>query len=139
MVCVSRSRLGHGSVTHCLIFFRSQMNSCYVSQKLDTELGHAPTFQARPRDTDHLRPSNLAAGALRSVEHAPSKFRHDPCPVRRGFVAAVKYCVRKARFVAVREGCGTERAKPRPCVGFNTTKAKTCFVSVFRPHNCRPF
>ena len=38
------------------------------------------------------------ARSLRSVEHTPSEFVHDPFPVRQGFVAAVKCCVRKARF-----------------------------------------
>ena len=69
-----------------------------VSQKNDTELGQAPTSQARPRDTDHLRPSNLAARTLSLVEHTLSKFGGDPCPARRGITAAVKCYVRKARF-----------------------------------------
>ena len=59
------------------------MTSCSVSQKIDTELGQAPTSQARPRDTDHLRPSNFAARTLSLVEHTFSKFSGDPCPVRR--------------------------------------------------------
>ena len=95
MACVSWSRLGRGSLTPFrIIFFRSEMN-CSVSQKVYTEVGQAPTYQARSREADHLRP-NLAARTLRSVEHTPSKFGHDPCPVRRGFVAAVKCCERKA-------------------------------------------
>ena len=76
-------------------FFRSKMTSCSESQKVDTALGQTPASQARPRDTDHLRPSNLAARTLRSVEHKLSKFGHDPCPVRRGLVAAVKWFVRR--------------------------------------------
>ena len=92
-----------------------------VSQKYGTELGQAPTSQARSRDTDHLRPSNLAARTLSLVEHTLSKFSGDPCPVRRGIVAAVKCCVRKARFFAVQAGCGTEQEKPEPCVGFNVS------------------
>ena len=35
-----------------------------------TELGQAPTFQARPRDTDHLGPSNLAATILDQLSGA---------------------------------------------------------------------
>ena len=34
-------------------------------------------------------------------------------------------------FFAVRAGCGTEQEKPEPCVGFNTTKGKACFVFCF--------
>ena len=72
--------------------------TCSVSQKVDTELGQAPTSQARPRDTDYLRPSNLAARALSLVEHTLSKFGRDPCPVRRRLAAAVKCYVRTVRF-----------------------------------------
>ena len=74
------------------------MTPCSVSQKNDTELGQEPTSQARRRDTDHLRPSNLAARTLSLAQHTLSKFSGDPCPVRRGIVAAVKCCARKARF-----------------------------------------
>ena len=63
-------------------------------------MGQAPTSQARPRDTDHLRPPNLAARTLSLVEHTLSKFGGDPCPVRRVTAAAVKCYVRKARFPA---------------------------------------
>ena len=84
------------------MFFRSEMTFCSVWQNVDTELGQAPASQARPRDTDHLRPSYLAARTLRSVEHTPSSFGHDPCAVRRGLMTAVNCCVRKARFFDVR-------------------------------------
>ena len=67
-------------------------------EKKNAEIGQAPTSQARPRDEDHLRPSNLAARTLSLVEHALSKFGGDPCPARRGLAAAVKCYVRKARF-----------------------------------------
>ena len=53
-------------------------------------MGQAPTPQARPRDNDHLRPSNLAASTLSLAEHALSNFGGDPCPVRRGIAAAVQ-------------------------------------------------
>ena len=101
MVCVSRSRLGRESLTQsCIIFFPWAMTSCCVSQKVDTELGQAPTSQARSRNTDHLRPSNLAARTLSLVENTLSKFGGDPCPVRQGLAAAVKCYVRKASFPA---------------------------------------
>ena len=87
-------------------------NSCSVSHKVDTELGQAPESQAIPRDTDHLRLSNLAARTR----------------------SAVKCYVRKTCFFAAVE----QNEKPEPCVGFNTTKGNTCFVSVFRSHNCWP-
>ena len=116
------------------------MTSCSGIAKMlvYTELGQAPTSQARSRDTDDLRPSNLTARALRSVEHTRSKFGHGPCPVRRGLVAAVRCCGRKTRFFAVRAGFVTEQEEPEPCVGFNTTKGKTCFVLCFPIHHCRP-
>ena len=74
------------------------MSACSVSQKVGTELGQAPTSQARPPGTDHLRPPNLAARTLSLVEHTLSKFCGGPCPVRRGLSAEVKYYVRKGRF-----------------------------------------
>ena len=123
------------------VFFslRSEVTSCSVSQKLDTDMGQAPTFQARPRDTDHRRPSNLAASALRSVEHAPSKFGHDSFPVRRGLVAAVKYCcVRKALFFLL-SGQAVEQNKRSQNVVWVSTpqRRKPVLLSVFRSHNCR--
>ena len=64
---VSRSCLGRGSLTHfCMIFFWSQVTSCSVSQKL-VQNGSATTSQAISRDTDHLRPSDLAARTLSLV------------------------------------------------------------------------
>ena len=62
-----------------------------------TQLGQAPTSQARPRDTD-LSPSNLAGTTLSFVEHTLTKFGGDPCPVRRVIAAAVKSYMRNARF-----------------------------------------
>ena len=53
-------------------------------------------------ETDHLvRLPNLAARTLSVVEHTLSKFCCDPCPVRRGLVAAVKLYVRKHVFSCV--------------------------------------
>ena len=72
----------------------------FRSAKNHPEMGQAPTSQAIPRDTDHLRPSNLATRTLSLVEHTHSKFGGDPCSVRRGLAAAVKCYVRKARFSA---------------------------------------
>ena len=43
-------------------------------------------------------------------------------------MAAVKCYVRKARVFRC---SGIEREKPEPCVGFYTTKGKTCFVFYF--------
>ena len=72
-------------------------------KKNDTEMGQAPTSQARPRDTDRLRPSNLTARTLSLVEHTISMFCCDPCPVGQGLVAAVKCYVRKARIFLRRQ------------------------------------
>ena len=98
----------------------------YWCIKNHPEMVQAPTSQARPRDKDHLRPSNLAARTLSLVEHTLSKFGGDPCPVKRGIAAVVKCYVRKAHFFRV---CWTEREKPEPCVGFNTTRDNLfCFL-----------
>ena len=130
MVCVSRSRLGRGGLTQfCINFLRYRTGGHFRSEKNYPQMGQAPTSQAKPRDTDHLRPSNLAAGTLSLVEHTLSKFGDDPCPVRRGLAAAVKCYVRKARFFSLLLN-RTKEAR-ECCVGLNTTKGKTCFVSCF--------
>ena len=77
--------------------------TCFVSQKDDTEQGQAPTSQARPRYTEHLRPSNLAAKTLSLVEYTLSKFGDEPCAVGRGLTATLKCYERKARFAAAVE------------------------------------
>ena len=53
---------------------------CYKEQEVITdhinnhpEMGQAPTSQAWHRDTDHLTPSNLAAGTLSLVGHMSCK------------------------------------------------------------------
>ena len=100
---VSRSRLGRGGLTQfCIIFCDTEQEVISDRKKISrtgSELGQAPTSQARPRDTDHPRPSNLGARTLSLVEHKISKFCRDPCPVRRGLVAAVKCHVRKESFL----------------------------------------
>ena len=139
MVCVWRSCLGRGSPTHFCIYFWRYRRSVPIGKKGGADMGQARMSQARTRDTDDLRSSNLAAWTLRSVEHTPSNFGRDPWPVRQGLVAAVKCSVRKTRnFCCPRAGCGTEKQKPEPCVGFNTTKADTCLFCVFRSHKCLP-
>ena len=95
----------------------------------------APTSRARRRDTELLRPSNLAARTLRSVEHTPSKFCRDPCPVRRGLVAAVKCCVQKHFFSSV----GSVQKGPIATggtllAGVCTMKGKPVLFSVFQSH-----
>ena len=97
-------------------------------------MGQAPTSQARPRDIHHLRPSNIAARTLRSVEHAP-KFGHDPWPVRRGLVAAVRCCVRKARFFSL-SGPAVEQNKRSQSLVWVLTpqRGKPVWFSVFRFH-----
>ena len=72
-------------------------------------MGQAPTSQARPRDTDHLRPSNLAAKTLSVVERTLFKVGGDPCPMRRGLLA-----------------------------GFSTMKVKPVLFSVFGNGNGGP-
>ena len=144
--------------------FRSETTSCSVSQKVGTELGQACTSQARPRDTHHLlvRALNLAARTLRSVEHTPSKFLSWPAPSEARTRGCSQVLCAKSTIFCRPTRLGTEQEKPAPCVGFNTTKAKACFVlcfpvpqlrlvwvstpqrrkpvlcSVFRSHHCRP-
>ena len=65
------------------------------SEKNDIERGQAPTSQARSRDTDHLRPSNLAARILSWWSIHSPKIGHDPCSEWRGLVAAVKSDMRE--------------------------------------------
>ena len=99
------------SLTHFWMFFLigNVLLFCIAKKRYRTGSGpHVPSKTSRPRDTDQLRPSNLAARALSLVENTLSKFSGDPCPVRRGIVAAVKCFVRKVRFFAVRAGCGTQ-------------------------------
>ena len=53
----------------------SKLGGCALhwAQKVDTEMGQAPTSQARARDTDHIRPSNMAAKTLAPWSiHPPS-------------------------------------------------------------------
>ena len=106
---ISRSCLGRGSLTHFWApFFWSEMTSCSASQKVDTELGQAATSQARPRDTNHLRPTNLATTTLSLAEHTLTKIGGDACPVSRGSAAAVKCSVRIAHFSRF---CWTRQAR----------------------------
>ena len=115
------------------------MTSCSVSGKRYTELGQAPTSQARPRDTDHLRPSKLAARTLSLVENTLSKFGGDPCPVRRGTMATVKSCVRKARFFRCPGRLWNRTREARALCGFQHHKGENLFCfSVFRSDHYRP-
>ena len=50
----------------------------FRSEKYHPEMGQAPKSQARSRDTDHLRPSNLAARTIRLVKHTLSQVRWLP-------------------------------------------------------------
>ena len=51
-----------------------------------------------PSETSRRRPQTWQERTPRSVDNTPSKFSHDPCPARRGLVAAIKRCVRKSGF-----------------------------------------
>ena len=76
------------------VFWNDNCWPHFRSEKKHPEIGQAPTSQARPRDADHLRPSNLAGRTINIVEHTISKFGGDRCPVNRGFAPAVKcYCL----------------------------------------------
>ena len=94
-------------------------------------MGQAPTSKARPRDTDHLRPSNLAARTLSIVEHILSKFDGDPCPVRGGTVAAVKCYVRKARFFLCRQRTEMAHYYLRHCSRVSVRSRENLFCFLF--------
>ena len=139
MVCVLRSRLECGALTpFCINFLRYRTGGHFRSEKNDPEMGQAPTSQARPRDTDHLRPSNLEAGTLTLVERTLSNFGGDPCPVRRGLVAVVKCC--KSTFFLAHAVNRKDRSLPTALLaGFSTMKGNPVLFSVFQSHNSRPY
>ena len=121
------------------ILYQLFQNRSFPIRKNNPEMGQAPTSQARPRDTDHLRPPNLAASTLGLVDYTLSKFGGDPCPVRRGLAAAVKCYVRKARFFLCRQR--SERTPSLPTAllaGFSTIKRNLVLFSVFWYDNCPP-
>ena len=133
LVCVSRSRLERGGLTQfCINFLRHRTGGHFQSEKKDPGKGHAPTSRARPRDTAHLRPSNLAAKTLSLVEHTLSKFGGDPCPVRRELAAAVKCYVRKARFFLRRQRTELPITTDGTARGFQYDEGKSCFIFCFR-------
>ena len=140
MVPLSRSRLGRGGLTQfCIDFLRYRTGGHFRSGKNHPGMGQAHTSQARPRDTDNLRLSNLAARTLGLAEHTLSKFGGDPCPVRRGLPAAVKCYVRKARFFLVLAANRNDPSLPTALLaGFSTMKGKPVLFSVFWKGNCRP-
>ena len=99
---------------------------------------HVPSETSR-QTTYGLQTWQQGLSAQRGIR-APSKFGHDPCPVKRGHVAAVKCCVRKTRFFRCPgRGFGTQQEKPEPSVGLNTAKGKPVLFFCFPiPYNCRP-
>ena len=87
--------------TWCLTHFCINVLRCRTQDRFRSERNiqkwvRLPDLKRDPQDTDDLRPLHLAARTLSLVEHTLSTFGGDPCPVRRGFVAAVKCYVRKA-------------------------------------------
>ena len=123
MVCVSR--LGRGGLTQfCINFLRYMTRRHFRSEQSHPEMGQTPTSQANPQDTDHLRPSHLAAGTLSLVEHTLSTFRGDAFPMRRRLVAAVICYVRKARSFFRRQRSQMTRHYREFWYG----EGKTCFV-----------
>ena len=108
-------------------------NDLFCIAKIDTEMGEAPTSQARPRDTDYLRPLNLAASTLISVGHTPSKFGHDPSPVRQGIVAAVKCCAKNAFFCCLGRFWNRKKEVKALC-GFQHHKGDVLFGFLLFDH-----
>ena len=130
MVCVSRFRLGRGSLTHFwIIFFLIGKDLLFSIAKTCYRTGSAP--HAPSETSRHRPPTALKLGNEDSTLSEPCtvKLGHDSCPVRRGLVAAVKCRVRTTRFFDVQAGCGTEREKPGPCVGLHhKEETLLCFL-----------
>ena len=137
MFCVSRSRLGRGGQTQfCVNFLRYRTGSQFRSGKKSSRNGSGSDV---PSKTSRHRPPTASKRGSKDptlVEHTSSKFGHDPWPVRRGLVAAVKWCVRKARFFAV----GEQNERSQSLVWVSTPqRGKPVLFSVFRSHICSPY
>ena len=115
-LCLKVSLRTMGLTHFCINVLRCRTQD-RVDQKETSKMGQAPRSQARPQDTDHLRPSHLAVRTLNLVEHTLSTFGGNPCPVRRGFVAAVKCYVRKARSFFGRQRSEMTHHYRRHCSG----------------------
>ena len=102
-LCLEVSLRIWGLTHFCINVFAMQNTRPFSIRKIHAEMGQAPRSQARPQDTDDLRPSYLAARTLSLVEHTLSTFGGDPCPMRQGLVASVKCYVRKARSFVRRQ------------------------------------
>ena len=119
-------------LTHfCINAFAMQNTRPFSIRKIHAEMGQAPTSQARPQDTDDLRPSYLAARTLGLAEHTLSTFGGDPCPVRRRLVAAVICYVRKARSFFHRQRSQMTEHYRRHCSRVRYGNGKNCFVFCF--------
>ena len=117
---------------------RSEMTSFSIQQKAHTKMDQAVTPQTRPPGTDHLRASNLPPTTLCSVEHAPSKYRSNPCSVRRALGGGGQCCVEKHVFLLTQAGFGTGKRVIALC-GFQHHKGEPpVSVSVVRSHKNRP-
>ena len=132
MVCISRSRLRRGCLTQfCITFSRYRTGSHFRSEKNPPEMGQATTSQARPRDSDPLRPSNVAAKTFSLVEYTLSKFGGDPFPVRGGPMAAVKCYVRKSRFFLCRQRTEMTHHYRRHCSRVSVRRREYLFCVLF--------
>ena len=119
-------------LTHfCINVFAMQNTRPFSIRKIHAEMGQTPTSQANPQDTDHLRPSHLAAGTLSLVERTLSTFGGDPCPVRRRLVAAVICYLRKARSFFRRQRSKMTQHYRRHCSRVRYGNGKNCFVFCF--------
>ena len=130
-LCLEVSRFARGSLTHsCIVFSWSETTSCSVSQKVGTELGQDPTSQARDRDTDHLRPSNLAARTLRSVEHTPSMFGYDSCRGEDSWRQSSVVC-EKSTFFSLSRQAVEHNKRSQGLVWFQHHKGENLFRFLF--------
>ena len=120
--------------------FAIQNRTSFPIRKNHPEMGQAPTSQARPRYTDHVRPSNLAARTLSLVEHMLSKFGGDTyvaCEARTHGSNEV-LCANSTFFLVQAVNRNDPSLPTALLAGFSTMKGKPVLFSVLRPHNCRP-
>ena len=138
MVCVSRSRFGFGGLIKFCINFLRYRTGHFRSEKKHPEMGQAPTSQARPRYTDHVRPSNLAARTLSLVEHMLSKFGGDTyvaCEARTHGSNEV-LCANSTFFLVQAVNRNDPSLPTALLAGFSTMKGKLVLCSVFGYDNC---
>ena len=129
MICVLRSRSRPGSLTHFRMYFSDRKRSCVLHRKyVDTEMGRAPCPK---RDLETQTTHGLQTWQRGLCVHTSSTLCHNPCPVKRGTVVAVKCCVRKARFFRFPNGLWNRTREALALCGIPNHKGETLLVFCF--------